>query len=292
MYKIIGADGKEYGPVALDQLRLWIAEGRVNAQSRIRREGEIEFKFASEVPEVAALLAAGASAPAIIAPLVAFEPEKGLATTSLVLGVLAMLCFGPITGIPAIICGHIARSRAKRLPAQYGGAGAALAGLILGYLSLLYLLIVAAMLVPALAHAKERAQSINCLNNMKQIGLAFRVWAADHNDQFPFTLSVTNGGTLELCAPGPDGFDRNAPSHFAVLSGELANPRVLICPADTKQPAFSWSSLQAANVSYQLRATTNLNPGPSEVLAICPIHGHELYCDGSVLTKAPKRILP
>jgi hypothetical protein len=295
MYKIIGADGKEYGPVTLDQLRQWIAEGRANAQTKIRPEGATDFKPASELPELAGLFAAAQGAlrpsPSIIAPLIPSEPEKALAVTSLVLGVLSFLCFlGPLTGIPAIICGHIARSRSKRLPSQYGGAGMALGGLTLGYASFLYIFLLAAMILPALARAKERAQTINCTNNMKQIGVAFRTWAIDHNEQFPFVISTTNGGTLELCAPGPDGFDRNAASHFAVLVNELGAPRILVCPADTKQPAFSWSSLRAANVTYQLYSTTNLNSSTPEILAICPIHGTELYTDGSVHTKARKRI--
>ena len=59
--------------------------------------------------------------------------QRGLAITSLVLGLLSLVCFGPLAGIPAVICGHLARGRARRLPGQYGGAGLALAGLIMGY---------------------------------------------------------------------------------------------------------------------------------------------------------------
>ena len=54
MYKIIGADGKEYGPITADQLRQWIAEGRVNAQTRILPEGATEWRSLSELPEFAA----------------------------------------------------------------------------------------------------------------------------------------------------------------------------------------------------------------------------------------------
>ena len=42
MYKIIGADQKEYGPVSAEQLRLWIAEGRVNGQTSVWPEGATE----------------------------------------------------------------------------------------------------------------------------------------------------------------------------------------------------------------------------------------------------------
>src|SRR6266571_8962376 len=95
--------------------------------------------------------------------------------------------------------------------------------------------ILAAMLLPALARAKARAQSINCVNNLKQIGLAFRTWELDHQDNFPFNVSTNAGGTMELCAPGIDGFDLNPAPHFQVLSNELSVPRVLICAADTSK---------------------------------------------------------
>src|SRR5436309_3515007 len=45
--------------------------------------------------------------------------------------------------------------------------------------------ILAAMLLPALAKAKARAQTIACLNNMKQWGLAYRMYTDDNNDFVP-----------------------------------------------------------------------------------------------------------
>lgn len=56
MYKIIGADGKEYGPVTVEQLRQWIAEGRANAQTKVQAEGSAEWKTLGELAEVADLL--------------------------------------------------------------------------------------------------------------------------------------------------------------------------------------------------------------------------------------------
>jgi len=53
MYKIIGADGREYGPVSREQLRQWITEGRVNADTRVRSEGGGDWKPLRAVPELA-----------------------------------------------------------------------------------------------------------------------------------------------------------------------------------------------------------------------------------------------
>ena len=52
MYKIIGADGREYGPVSAVVLKQWIAEGRANAYTRVRPEGATDWKKLSELPEL------------------------------------------------------------------------------------------------------------------------------------------------------------------------------------------------------------------------------------------------
>ena len=41
------------------------------------------------------------------------------------------------------------------------------------------------LLLPALARAKKKAQRINCVNNLKQVGLAFRLWGGDNDDKYP-----------------------------------------------------------------------------------------------------------
>jgi hypothetical protein len=295
MFRVIGGDGKEYGPVTLDQLKTWIAENRFNAQSRIRAEGSYEWKTASEIPEVAAILGVPVSEPA--APPLApadlssrSQSSQGLAITSLVLGivsVVAVFCGGLLAGIAAIICGHIAFNRVKRNPAQYSGSGMAMAGFILGYVSLaLSLLVLPAMFLPALSGAKKKAQRINCVNNLKQVGLAFKVWELDHGDQFPFNVSTNGGGTAELAQADREGYDRNAALHFQVMSNELSTPVILVCPEDSKAVrAQSFAGLTGANVSYRLRSGTNVSDvHPQEILAECPIHHHILYCDGSVQT--------
>ena len=55
-YKIIGADQKEYGPISDAQVRQWVTEGRLNAQTQARAEGETEWKPLSAFPEFADVL--------------------------------------------------------------------------------------------------------------------------------------------------------------------------------------------------------------------------------------------
>ena len=100
------------------------------------------------------------------------------------------------------------------------------------------------MLLPALASSKQKAQRINCVNNLKQCGLAFRVWEGDQSDRYPMGVSTNQGGTKELDT-GANTF-----RHFQVMSNELSTPRILICPSDTRMAADNFVRLKNQNVSY------------------------------------------
>lgn len=63
MFTIIGADGKEYGPVSADKLREWIASGRANAQTQCRRDGEAAWSTLGSLPEFADAFAAQSAPP-------------------------------------------------------------------------------------------------------------------------------------------------------------------------------------------------------------------------------------
>jgi TM2 domain-containing membrane protein YozV len=73
MYKIIGVDGQPYGPVNIDQMRRWIAENRVRAETQVQAEGSTEWKPLSSFPELAAELH---SAPPTISPPIAMPPVE------------------------------------------------------------------------------------------------------------------------------------------------------------------------------------------------------------------------
>src|SRR5215831_14119492 len=78
----------------------------------------------------------------------------GHAIASLILGLSSVLCFTIFAGIPAIILGHISYSRIRRSMGRLKGEGMALAGLIMGYLSIPWLLIVVAIAIPGFLRSK------------------------------------------------------------------------------------------------------------------------------------------
>ena len=128
MFKLLGTDQKEYGPVSADQIRQWIAQGRTKAQAA----GTTDWKPLTDFPEFADALQAtappaGQPAPAAGAQPPAASPKaSGLAMTSLVLGCLGLFTCG-ITALVGLILGIIALVRINKSNGQLGGQGMAMA---------------------------------------------------------------------------------------------------------------------------------------------------------------------
>jgi hypothetical protein len=185
MFKIIGADNAEYGPVSGEKIREWIKEGRVNAQTKVQSEGSLGWKPLGESTEFADVLRATSIAPPPL-PVTTAEPGKfsKLAVASLVLGVLGWVTLG-LTALAGLVLGIVALVKISGSRGLLRGRGVAIAGTIVSGVFLLMLPILAAVLLPALAQAKARAQSIVCMNNMKQLALGGLMYATDHKDQFP-----------------------------------------------------------------------------------------------------------
>jgi hypothetical protein len=93
MYKIIGADQKEYGPVTAEQLRQWIAEGRASLQTKVLPEGATEWQAIGDLPEFAAALPSATPAmPTIPVPSSAgADLVKGPAIGLIVMAILGVL---------------------------------------------------------------------------------------------------------------------------------------------------------------------------------------------------------
>lgn len=116
---------------------------------------------------------------------------------------------------------------------------------------------------------KARAEKTACINNLKQIGLAIRMYSSDNRDRFPTSiLQVTN---------------------------YLNSPALLVCPADALRQSESndyrtlgWATPGVGDSSYQFFLTGDKDlDRPSRISAICPIHGNFLLADGSVQSVGP-----
>ena len=107
--------------------------------------------------------------------------------------------------------------------------------------------VLAGLFVPALPAPKTKAQRIHCINNLKQVGTAFRLWAGDFggtNGLYPTQISTNSGGALELLVR-----DEIWPT-LQLMSNELQVTKLLTCPADIRQVAPDFARLRNTNLSY------------------------------------------
>jgi hypothetical protein len=118
----------------------------------------------------------------------------------------------------------------------------------------------------AIAEAKARAQSIACANNLKQVGLAVRIYSSDNNDANP-----------------PD---------FLTMSNELRAPKILFCPGNTNHPAvMTWADFATTSSSYEFltAGVTNADTDPGRIMTYCRTHNIFGLCDGSVQNYSKRR---
>jgi hypothetical protein len=107
------------------------------------------------------------------------------------------------------------------------------------------------------AVAEARAERIACVNNLKQIGLASRIWSNDHNGQLP-----------------PD---------FLSMTNALPSWKVLQCPGDKGRQITSWAQVAAGDVSYKIfTAGLTDSDNPQTIAFECPLHHNLGMLDGSV----------
>jgi prepilin-type N-terminal cleavage/methylation domain-containing protein/prepilin-type processing-associated H-X9-DG protein len=154
---------------------------------------------------------------------------------------------------------------------------------------------------------KARAQRIQCVNNLKSIGVAFRVAPRSDSDRYTTQMSTNQGGSLEF-ASGPNAF-----RHFQVMSNELGTPRLLFCPSDAQRQQMwptNFDLISNSNLSYFVgidatetapgsflsgdRNLTNGAPARNGILELIPTQspgwtaemhkevGNVLFADGSV----------
>jgi len=106
--------------------------------------------------------------------------------------------------------------------------------------------ILAALLLPALSGAKEKARRVSCLSNLKQLSLAMHVFVSD-NEVFPWRIPIAAGGSK--------GRQRVYWS-FLAMSNEIQTLKILVCPSDQRAVAKDWASLLDTNTSYFIGVDT------------------------------------
>jgi prepilin-type processing-associated H-X9-DG protein len=237
MYKIIGADNTEYGPVGADKIREWIKEGRVNGQTKIQSEAG-EWKPLAEYSEFNNLLPAATGGAPPVLPATHGESGKTskLAIASLVLGILGWFTLG-VTALVGLVLGIVALVKINKSRGALRGTGFAIAGTVISGVFVLIVPILAAMLLPALAQAKAKAQTVMCMNNLKQLGLGGLMYSSDNKDQFPASENwcdsiakyVVNAKTFQC--PGGDPKRRCHYAFNANLAG--VDTKKVSVPAET-----------------------------------------------------------
>jgi prepilin-type processing-associated H-X9-DG protein len=108
------------------------------------------------------------------------------------------------------------------------------------------LAIVAAVILPGLSTNRIPSTKIACVNNLHQIGTAFKIWPPGEIGTYPMQVSVTRGGAKELVTTG------NVAAVFFLMSNELVTPRILVCPADSGRIAATnfFSDFNNGKISY------------------------------------------
>ncbi len=150
------------------------------------------------------------------------QQTDGKATASLVLGILSLLCFSVLAGIPAIILGHMSKANIRRSMGRLKGEGMATAGLVMGYISaaaIPFILIVAAIAIPNLLRAKISANESAAASTVRTINVAQVTYSTTFPDHgYSIDLTSLGPGSSSTCSGG------GTPEHACLLDEFLGGP--------------------------------------------------------------------
>jgi len=121
------------------------------------------------------------------------QQGNGLAVTSLVVGILGFCILPIVGGIGAIVLGILGLNKTK--DPRVGGKGMAIAGIILGSLSMIMTPCMISILLPSLNRARETANRVKCASNMRQIGTALMIYGSANGGQYPPDLATLTANT-------------------------------------------------------------------------------------------------
>jgi hypothetical protein len=137
-YRIIGADGKTYGPVGLEQIRQWLAQGRADSRTPVYVDGTTDWTFLGLLPELAGSFSVTPPAIAPIRPG-ATRGTNSFATAGLVCSLLAWTCCCCFPfNILGLVFSIIALVQISAQPEPQAGRMLAIIGLVLSAANLLF----------------------------------------------------------------------------------------------------------------------------------------------------------
>ena len=184
MYKIIGTDGKEYGPITAEQLRQWIAQGRANSQTQVLPEGATTWTTVSQLAE----FAAAAPGPVPITPIQPMlQPATADQVSGPAVGLIVVAILGALAQIASLIM-HVAGASmlaSSRMPSNAWatmfsgtiGVVASVIGIVVSVVILLGAMKMKKLESYGLAMAASIIAMIPCVSPCCLLGLPIGIWA-------------------------------------------------------------------------------------------------------------------
>ncbi len=135
--------------------------------------------------------------------------------------------------------------------------------------------LLAGLVMPWLQKSSAKANRLWCTNNLKGIGLSYRIFATDHTNRFPWQISSNGGGTRQFASDVS-----NVWRHVAAISNELSSPQTAFCPSDiARREARDFSKFNSnQNLSYFIGLGASFD-SPQSILS----GDRNLMLDGSSL---------
>lgn len=193
----VAKNGEKSGPLDKEEVYRRLVAGELSGTDLGWHEGMAEWEPLSKLlppPQAQPVFAPSVShSVAVSLP----QGTSGLAIASLICGILVFLSFG-LAGLPAVITGHLGLSAIRKSGGTLGGRGMAIAGLVMGYMgfALIFVAILASLAVPAFTMVQQQGLQMKVVNNAKQLVIAMKQYAADHEGKYPPTLDTLFDGQI------------------------------------------------------------------------------------------------
>lgn len=200
MHYLVARDAEQLGQFTAEEIRAGLFDGKFLPTDLGWREGQEDWVplsalFGQMTPatRMKSPLATQVPLSTTVAPEY-HSPTNTLAVVALILGIVCIFTFGlcGIGSIVTIIVGHMALTKVRQSGGSLGGKGMAVAGLVMGYASiaLAILAILSSLALPTFSKIQEKGNTIKSVNNVQQLAVACRTYAADHEGKYPDNLEV------------------------------------------------------------------------------------------------------